>query len=160
VKDRHTQHRNVNLSLVQTTTTTTHVIPGLLSTALGPADILTVFQMDGLNWLCDSLVSLPIRWAWYASPISIHHFFLLMFNFTRGKTVQIVIFLVMTLILGASVHKGYCTFLRPRNMDICADASFVSDFRGLSALMSSSCLVRFTCEAVIEVQNWCVAFLT
>jgi hypothetical protein len=39
--------RNINLSLL----TTTHVIPGFLSSALGPADTSTVFQMDGLNWL-------------------------------------------------------------------------------------------------------------
>jgi hypothetical protein len=39
--------RNINLSLL----TTTHVIPGFLSSALGPADMSTVFQMDGLNWL-------------------------------------------------------------------------------------------------------------
>ncbi|KAG1787084.1 uncharacterized protein HD556DRAFT_1313029 [Suillus plorans] len=109
----------------------------LLSTALGPADILTVFQMDGLNWLCDSLVDMPIRWAWYASPISNYHF-LLMFNFTRVYPRAIAHFYARETWTYAQTVPG----------------SFVSDFRGLSMLTSSSCLVRFTCEAVIKVQNW------
>ncbi|KAG1824021.1 hypothetical protein EV424DRAFT_1346258 [Suillus variegatus] len=122
VKDRHTQHRNVNLSLVRTTTSTTHIIPGLLSTALGPADILTVFQMDGLNWLCDSLVDMPIRWAWYASPISNYHF-LLMFNFTRVYPRAIAHFYARETWTYAQTVPG----------------SFISDFRGLTVIEVQNC---------------------